>query len=83
MKRFCKQYVMLNKKLPFAKYLSYGIWAAVITHENFQFTLSCQASSKQSTSVDIKPHFAVLNLNNDCQASNKYMRLPGHFNKND
>ena len=71
----------MKQKLPLAKYLSHGIWA-IVTHENLQLTLSCRSSSKQSSSIDIHPTFGILTVNNDCLASNKYMTLPGHFDKN-
>ena len=72
---------MMKQKLPLAKYLSHGIWA-IVTHENLQLTLSCRSSSKQSSYIDIHPPFGILTVENDCLASNKYMSLPGHFDKN-
>ena len=77
----CKQTVIMKQKLPLAKYLSHGIWA-IVTHENLQLTLSCRSSSKLSISIEIHPLFGILTDNNDYLASNKYMSLPGHFDKN-
>ena len=77
----CKQTVMMKQKLPLAKYLSHGIWD-IVTHENLQLTISCRSSSKQSSSIDIHPPFGILTVDNDCLASNKYISLPGHFDKN-
>lgn len=79
-KRFCKQTVILNVKLPFAKYLSDGIWIDV-TNKVLHFTISCRSTAIQSTDVDIKPPFGILHINNTCKASSKYMRLPGQFDK--
>lgn len=80
-KHFCKHSVLINQELPAAEYLSNGIWI-VITNENLQFTITCQSSMKQTTNVDVKPPFSMIQVNNDCKASNKYMRLPRHFDKN-
>ena len=58
--------------------MSHGIWA-IVTHEKLQLTLSCRSSSKRSV---FHPPFDILTVNNDCLASNKYMYLPWHFDKN-
>ena len=71
-KRFCKQTVILNVNLPFAKYLSNKV---------LHFTISCRSTAIQFTDVDIKPPFGILHINNTCKASSKYMRLPGQFDK--
>ena len=76
----CKQTVIMKQKLSLAKYLSHGIWA-IVPHESLQLTLSCRSSSKQSISIEIHPPFGILSVYNDCLASNKYMSLPGHFDK--
>lgn len=79
-KRFCKQTVMLNQKLPLAMYLSSGIWL-VGTNENLKFTVSCQSDNAETTEILVKAPFDILTLNNTCRASNKYLRLLGHFEK--
>ena len=79
-KGFCKQTVILNVNLPFAKYLSDGIWI-VVTNKVLHITISCRSTAIQSTDVDIKPPFGILHINNTCKASSKYMRLPGQFDK--
>lgn len=79
-KRFCKQTVVLHQKLPSAKYLSSGIWI-VVTNEKLKFTISCQSRGTESSEVNVKPPFDILYLNNTCKASNKYLRLLGHFDK--
>ena len=80
-KRNCKQPVMINQMLPLTKYLSRGIWA-IAMHENLQLTFSCRSSFKRSISVYIHPSFGILTEKNDCLASNKYVHLLGHFDKN-
>ena len=49
-KRFCKQTVVLNQRLPFAKYLSSGIWL-VVTNENLKFIVSCQSGQIETTEL--------------------------------
>lgn len=79
-KRFCKQTVVLNQKLPWAKYLSSGIWL-IVTNENLKFTVSCQSGDTESKEVHIETPFGILRLNNTCRASNRYLRLLGFFDK--
>ena len=79
-KRFCKQTVILNQRLPFAKYLSSGIWL-VVTNENLKFTVSCQSGQIETTELIVKSPFDILTLNNTCRATNKYLRLLDHFDK--
>lgn len=81
MKKFCKQTVVLNRKLPLAYYLSSGIWL-VVTSKSMKFTVSCQSGSTETTELIVKAPFDILALKNTCRASNKYLRLLGHFDKN-
>ena len=57
-KRFCKQTVVLNQRLPFAKYLSSGIWL-VVTNENLKFTVSCQSGQIETTELIAKSPFDI------------------------
>lgn len=79
-KRFCKQSVVLNQRLPLAKYLSSGIWL-VVTNEKLKFTVSCQSGNAETTELIIKAPFGILTLNNTCRASNTHLRLLGHFDQ--
>lgn len=79
-KRLCKQTVVLNQKLPLARYLSSGIWL-IVTHENLKFTVSCQSGDMESKEVHVEAPFGILHLNNTCRASNRYLRLLGFFDR--
>ena len=79
-KRLCKQTVVLNQKLPLARYLSSGIWL-IVTNENLKLTVNCQSSDTESTEVHVEAPFGILHLNNTCRASNRYLRLLGFFDK--
>ena len=79
-KRFCKQTVVLNQKLPLVRYLSSGIWL-IVTNENLKFTVNCQSGDTESTEVHVEAPFGILHLNNTCRASNRYLRLLGFFDR--
>ena len=77
-KLFCKQMVVLNQKLPFAKHLSSGFWT-VITNIPLTFTINCLSGA--SSDILVKPYFGILKLNNTCKASSDYLQLPIYFDK--
>ena len=73
-KRFCKQTIVLNQKLPLTTYLSSGIWL-IVTNENIKFTVNCQSGDTESKEVHVEAPFGILHLNNTCRGSNRYLRL--------
>ena len=77
-KLFCKQMVVLNQKLPFAKHLSSGFWT-VITNIPLTFTINCLSGA--SSDILVKPYFGILKLNNTCKASSDYLQLPIYLDK--
>lgn len=79
-KTFCRQMVVLDQKLPVTKYLSHGIWI-VVTNKPLTFTINCQIDDIKISDVKIVPPFGIIQLNNTCKASNKYLRLPEYFGK--
>ena len=66
-KRFCKQIVVLNRKLPLARYLTSGIWL-IVTNENLNFTVICQSGDTGSKEVHVEVPLGILHLNNTCRA---------------
>ena len=79
-KRFCKQILVLNRKLPLARYLTSGIWL-IVTNENLNFTVNCQSGDTGSKEVHVEVPLGILHLNNTCRASNRYWRLLGFFDR--
>ena len=76
--KFCKQMVVLNQKLPFTRYLSFGIWA-IVNDVPLTFTVNCQTNKLPTDDISIEPPFGIVELNNTCKASNKYLQLPEYF----
>ena len=72
--------IVLNEKLPFTRYLSYGTWI-VVTNKPLTFTLNCQSYDSNQGNFKIVPPFGVIQLNNTCKASNDYLQLPEYFGK--
>ena len=79
-KQLCKQTVILNVRLPKAKYLSNGIWI-IITNQHLVFTVSCHSNVATPSNININPPFGLVTLNNSCKASNKYLQLSEYFQK--
>lgn len=79
-KRLCKQMVVLDETLPATKYLLYGTWV-VVTSKTLTFTLNCQSNEPRNNNIKITPPFGIIQLNNTCRASNKYLQLPEYFSK--
>ena len=79
-KTLCKQSIVLDKKLPITKYLSFGIWI-IITEEPLIFTLNCQSFKPRDNIIKTEIPFGIIILNNSCMASNKHLQLPGYFGK--
>lgn len=71
-KAFCKQMVVLDQKLPITKYLSNVVWI-VVTNMPLTFTINCQTDQIKVSDIRIDPPFGIIQLNNTCKASNKYL----------
>ena len=76
--KFCKQMVVLNQKLPFTRYLSFGLWV-IVTDVPLTFTVNCRINTLPTDDILIEPPFGIVKLNNTCKASNKYLQLPEYF----
>ena len=76
--KFCKQMVVLNQKLPFTRYLSFGLWV-IVTEVPLTFTVNCRTNTLPTDDILIEPPFGIVKLNNTCKASNRYLQLPEYF----
>ena len=79
-KTFCKQMAVLDQKLPITKYLSSGVWIVLINMP-LTFTINYQKDDIKVSDIRIEPPSGIIQLNNTCKASNKYLQLPEYFGK--
>ena len=70
--------VVFNQKLPFTRYLSFGLWV-IVTDGPVTFTVNCRTNTLPTDDILIEPPFGIVKLNNTCKASNKYLQLPEYF----
>lgn len=76
-KRFCTSKVRVDKNLPMAKYISHGIWIVTL-NISLDFTYMCRYK-KDTETIRIKPTFGIIQLNNTCTATSKYLTLPEYY----
>ncbi len=80
MKRYCKSTVIIDTKLPIAKYIRSGMWV-VATRRNMKFTVVCQDTSNHRGVFTVPAPLGVITLNMSCRASNDYLSLPAYYER--
>lgn len=79
-KMHCRSTVILDTRLPIAKYIHSGMWV-IATRRTMTFTVVCPGPIEKRSDVTIFAPLGVVQLDMTCRASNNYLSLPSYYER--